>query len=132
MTFADGHADVPVLKDGNAQQPIPSAWRSTIREIVHAFVLGDYRIGTPIAGVRPIPAQDARQIEDYIRDYGETLVDLPDDTWDSSVCIWLGTRWDALVDLWTVSEGRSDLVPHLHVSEAEGGFAFEVHMVYVP
>ena len=59
-------------------------------------------------------------------------MELPEETWDSSVCIWMGVRWDALIDLWTSSEGRSDLVLSLRVSEDGSGFKFDVYMVYVP
>ena len=68
----------------------------------------------------------------YVKDYGETLIDLPEETWKSSVCIWMGSRWDAIVDLWTLREGRSDLVLQTFVREAEVGFLFDIHMVYVP
>ena len=73
----------------------------------------------------------AKQIED-VAEYGETLVELPHDTWTTSVAQWLGTRWDVLVDLWTEGEGRSDLVLHARVFEANGGYRYEVHLVYVP
>lgn len=125
-------AEVPAIKDEEAQRPIPSAWRPVIRKIVDAFVNGDHGLGVPIAGVEPVSADEAERIRDYIEDYGETLTTLSDETWDSSVCIWTGTRWDALVDLWTLGEGRSDLVLSLHVSEVDGGFAFRIYMVYVP
>ena len=44
----------------------------------------------------------------------------------------MGNGWDVLVDLWSSSEGRSDLVLSLHVSETNNGFEFSVYMVYVP
>jgi hypothetical protein len=34
--------------------------------------------------------------------------------------------------LWTSREGRSDLVLQAFVAESEGGFNFDIHMVYVP
>jgi len=74
----------------------------------------------------------ADQIESYIKDYGETLVELPDETWESSVCIWTGERWDTIVDLWTAREGRSDLILQTLVREAAGGFSYDICLVYVP
>lgn len=83
-------------------------------------------------GVVSVSPEKAEQIEAYIQDYGADLIELPEDAWASSVCIWMGSRWDALIDLWTLSEGRSDLVLSLQVSEAGGGFEYNVYMVYVP
>ena len=123
----------PVLpvKDGESERPIPTAWRPILKDIVHAFVNHDYQLSAGIRGVEPVSAETADHIREYIANYGEVLVDLPDETWTSSVCIWYGNRWDALVDLWTVSEGRSDLVLNVQVSEAQDDF-ISVYMVYVP
>jgi hypothetical protein len=52
----------------------------------------------------------AEQIRRYLADYGCTLVELPEDTWQTSVSQWMETHWEVLVDLWTAEEGRSDLV----------------------
>ena len=82
--------------------------------------------------VAPVSRDTAEQIERYIQDYGETLVELPEETWDSSVCMWMGKRWEVMIDLWTAGEGRSDLVLTVRVSETKAGFIFEIYMVYVP
>jgi hypothetical protein len=55
-------AEVPAIKDEEAQRPIPSAWRPVIRKIVDAFVNGDHGLGVPIAGVEPVSADDAERI----------------------------------------------------------------------
>lgn len=115
------------------ERPIPLAWRPVIRAICQSLVDGDDTLRSGIPGVVPLSDDDVARIRDYIKDYGATLVSLPDETWDSSVCSWQGKgRWDAIVDLWTQAEGRSDLVLHLLVSEVGGGFEFRIHMVYVP
>ena len=132
MTFRNEASEVMAVKDEDAERPIPSAWRSVIREIVGAFVRHDYYLGAGISSVAQMSAETTTQIRKYIQEYGATLIDLPDETWNSSVCIWMGTRWDALIDLWTVSEGRSDLVLSLHVTEADDGFLLHIYMVYVP
>lgn len=111
------------------QKGIPAHWRQTFREIVSAFVAGDY--GRTVSAVEPISIETAAQIRCYIRDYGATLVTLPEETWDSSVCIWTGAHWDTLIDLWTEEEGRSELVLHAQVSE-DPTLAVKVHLVYVP
>lgn len=124
--------EVLAVKDAETERPIPSSWRPVIRDICKAFARLDYQLSAGIPGVAPVSEETATQIRNYVREYGAALIELPDETWSSSVCIWLGDRWDALVDLWTASEGRSDLVLQLHVSEAEEGFLAHVYMVYVP
>ena len=124
--------EVLAVKDEESERPIPTAWRQQFREIVDAFVVGDFGLGVGIRGVPPVSADRASLIRDYIEGYGATLVALPEETWDSSVCIWYGDHWAALVDLWTEQEGRSDLVLHTRVRELDSGFSIEVDLVYVP
>lgn len=132
MAVESEESPVLAVKDEESERPIPTAWRPAIREIVRAFVNHDYQLRVGISRVAPVSTETAEQIRNYIQHYGETLTELPDETWNSSVCIWMGKRWDVLIDLWTVSEGRSDLVLSLHVSEADGGCTFDIYMVYVP
>src|SRR5579884_719455 len=115
-------AEVLAVKDESQQLPIPSAWRPVFREIVGAFVQRDYRLSAGVPTVAPVTSDTAAQIEEYIEAYGETLVELPEETWESSVCIWRGNRWDALVDLWTAAEGRSGLVISASIFESDKGF----------
>jgi hypothetical protein len=132
MPFSNEDSEVLAVKDEEAERPIPTAWRSVFREIVKAFICHDYHLSACVPGVAPISAETAAQIREYIQDYGATLIELPEETWDSSVCIWMGNQWNALIDLWTLSEGRSDLVLRAHVSESDHGFVFHIYMVYVP
>ena len=124
--------EIAPVKDGTSEQPIPSAWRSAFREIVAAFVRGDFKVNSGVAGLSPVSDDVAEQIEEYVADYGEELTDLSEETWKSSVAIWRGDHWDALVDLWTVREGRSDLVLQASVRESQAGFTYQIDMVYVP
>lgn len=128
LLTTDGFA----VKDDQTQQAIPTIWRPVLRSIADAFAKRDYRLVRGIPGVDPVPSEIAEHIRKSIRDYGATLVELPDQAWDSSVCMWYGTHWDVLVDLWTREEGRSDLVLNARVTETPSGFRFTVHMVYVP
>lgn len=125
-------AEVLPVKDEEDQQPIPTAWRPVFREIVRAFALGDYRLTGGIPGVAPVSAKTAKQIQEYVEDYGERLVDLSEKTWASSVCLWSGKEWDVLIDLWTKREGRSDLVLSARVAETKAGLVIKIDMVYVP
>jgi predicted NBD/HSP70 family sugar kinase len=132
MTTRSKDLEVLAVKDEETQRPIPSAWRPVIRAIVKALMVHDYSLSVGIPGVVPIPTKTATQIANYIQDYGATLIELSEETWNSSVCIWMGKRWDALIDLWTDEEGRSDLVLSVQVTETDGGFVFQIYMVYVP
>ena len=125
-------AAIPVVKDSSKEGPIPSVWRPTFCDIVKAFVQGDFKVSVGVPGGAPVPDLVAEHIAAYVNRYGETLVELPEETWNTSVCIWTGNRWDTIVDLWTVREGRSDLILQTLVTESEHGFEFHIRMVYVP
>jgi hypothetical protein len=120
------------VKDKDKAHPIPDAWRAHLREIVKALAERDYGLSRGIPCVAPASTATADQIRAYVTDFGEELVDLPDETWNSSLSQWMGTHWDVLVDLWTVESGRSDLVLNVRVFEAEKDFRFEIDSVHVP
>jgi len=116
------------LAPSDEQQAVPLKWRPALAVAANAFAAGDFTLQA-LAGVEPTSASTASQVREYLADYGATLVSLPEETWDSSVCIWSGHHWDVLVDLWTQEEGRSDLVMHAHVAQSD---IVSVHAVYVP
>lgn len=124
--------EVAAIKNGTSERPIPTVWRPAFCHIVEAFVRGDYLLSDGVAGVDAVSEEAASQIQSYLSDYGATLKSLPDESWDSSVCIWTGNYWDVLVDLYTNEEGASDLVLNARVNETSHGFKIEIHMVYVP
>ena len=120
------------VKDETSEYPVATAWRPTLREIVKAFAAGDYALANGIDSVTPVTSNSIEQMRRYIADYGETLVELPDDTWITSISLWTGTHWDLIVDLWTAESGRSDMILDARVFEREDGFRIEIHAVYVP
>jgi len=132
MNNTESVAEVLAVKDGTQERPIPTAWRPVFREIVNAFVKQDYWLKGSESGVDCVSPDTATQVQNYIENYGATLVKLPEETWKSSVCIWSEGHWDVLVDLWTQEEGQSDLVLSARVTDAHPGYAFQVQMVYVP
>ena len=71
--------EVPVVKDASKQVPIPSAWRPVFRDIAKAFVRGDFKVSAGVPGVSPVRDNVAQQIEAYVKNYGEMLVELPDE-----------------------------------------------------
>jgi len=132
MDLGKSESLILAIKDPESEHPIPTVWRPTICRVVYAFVRRDYQLNAGVPGVVPVSAKTAEQIRSYIQDYGAELVDLPEETWESSVCMWQDNQWNALIDLWSLSEGRSDLVLNLQVSDVQGGFEFTIYMVYVP
>ena len=132
MRINDSDLEVLAVKDAETERPIPSAWRPVFQDIVKAFCNHDYQLQIGIPKVAPISDSTAKHIEESIQNYGEKLTELPEETWRSSVCIWMGDRWDVLIDLWSLSEGPSDLVLSAQVKEQQAGLVFHVYMVYVP
>lgn len=124
--------EVSVHKDEDNQLPIPTLWRPIFKEIVSALARKDYFLSNKPSFTAPVSQKTADYISEYIEDYGESLTDLPDDTWDSSFCLWMGDKWDVLIDLWTEGEGRSDLALKAEVEEAGSEYLVTVEMVYVP
>ena len=59
-------------------------------------------------------------------------MELPEDTWTTSLTQWNGPHWEFWVDLWTAEAGRSDMVLFGKVVEAGDAYRFELRLVYVP
>lgn len=125
-------ADEQPVKDEDESHPIAEAWRPRLREIVRALVEGDYAVARGLPSVVPPSQATADRMRAYVGDFGETLAELPDEAWDSSVSQWMGTHWDVLVDLWTLESGNSDLVLTLRIFEAGKEFRFEIDSLHVP
>lgn len=123
---------VDPIKDPYREHPVASAWRSTVSEIVRAFVGGDFGLAAGVAHVDPVTAEKAEHMRRYVAHYGETLIELPLDTWSTSVAQWYRSHWTVLVDLWTLESGRSDMVLDANVFEDAAGFRIAIHLVYVP
>jgi len=120
------------VKDLEREHPIATAWRPALRSIVSAFVRDDYELTEVDPRVDPVSVETAAQMRAYVADYGETLVELPRDTWSTSVSIWYESHWHVIVDLWTRESGRSDMILDANVRETPDGFRIAVHLVYVP
>jgi len=103
-----------------------------LRAVVRRLAAGDFALTQGVSGVIPVAPSVAEQMREYVADYGATLVELPDETWQTSAAQWMGTHWEVLIDLWTAEEGRSDLVLQGDMSESTNGLRFTVRAVYVP
>ena len=100
--------------------------------MVHAIAKGELAELNAVPSVRPVSGSLFQAILENIRDYGAQLTELPDATWESSVCQWMEGHWEVLVDLFSEEEGPSDLVLDVRVHETLSDYAFEIHLVYVP
>jgi len=121
-----------VIKDDENELPIPHVWRNVFCQIVKSLSNKDYLVNSSISNVLSLSIIDSKHIEDFIKSYGEELTELPHETWDSSIYLWMGTHWDVIVDLWTLGEGQSDLVLSAKVYETNNEYIFNIEMVYVP
>ncbi|WP_267102546.1 DUF7668 domain-containing protein [Xanthomonas sacchari] len=123
---------VPVSREEN-ENLVPTAWRQVFIEIVDAFARGDFQLNYVSKDVEKISKEDAEMIEDNLRTYGANLVPLPEESWSTSVCQWVSGYWDVMVDLYTVEEGKSDLVLSARVFEVKANvYKFQVNSIHVP
>lgn len=123
---------VPAIKDETSQQPIASAWRPVLVDLVASIARDDFspdRLPPSVDRIRP---KVVAQIRDYLREFGETLSELPYACWESSVSQWMGDHWDAIIDLWTKESGASDLVLAVRIYEAQSEHRIDVESVHVP
>lgn len=125
-------ANIDVTKDLSGQRPVPTLWRETLASIVECIRKGDFELAAGIPGVPKLTAGAASRIEHSVTSYGATLVSLPEAAWETSVCQWMRSYWELLVDLYTEEEGSSDLVLTARVRESGLTYSFEVISVHVP
>ena len=123
---------LPVVYDEETAFQVPTVWRETLIRIVEAFKNNDLSAISRIEGVQNIELEYLHEIAENVTDYGETLVSLPDETWETSQALWMGFRWDVIVDLFTEQEGRSDLILFIRVFETNGTFEYSIQDIYVP
>ncbi len=132
MSTRDSTNNQPAIKDEDKAHPIAADWREPLRQVVKAFASGDFGLTiNSIPFVAPIPPSEVARIQGNVVDYGESLAELPEETWKSSVSQWMETHWDILVDLWTKS-GESDLVLSAQIFETREGFRIQVDSIHVP
>lgn len=124
--------EILVEKNEEDELPIPHLWRPKFKAIVSAFVKHDYKLTDGIENVNPVSLSTAKQIKEYIEDYGEELIELPEETWNTSIYIFHGDHWKVLIDLFTKGEGLSDLVLNGEVRENNNEYEFKINLVYVP
>lgn len=123
---------IPVERHENRELPVPTYWRETLSSIVDCFVDGDFQPNRKIRGVLLIAPENVSDIEETIQAYGEKLVGLPPESWETSFYQATLGGWQVFVDLYTENERPSDLVLFVFVKEEVAAFSYEVQSVHVP
>lgn len=122
-----------ILSKQGGEHPVPEVFRPTFRQIVDAFIAGDFELRDHlVGGVRPILPDTANWIAENIADYGEALAPLDDETWELSIYRWMDDYWQFLVDLTTTDDPVSDLTLHAKLYDNWDEAAMVVEAVYVP
>ena len=125
--------NIPVPYDSEFQSPIPSIWKDCIIQIVEAFKDKDLARLNTLPSVQCIDLAYASEIAENIDAYGAHLISLAEESWHTSVCIYMENEsWKAIIDLFTVEEGRSDLIIDLFIFKKENQFIFQINNIYVP
>ena len=114
------------------EKSIPFVWRPVLTQIVARLVVGDYNLIERPINVNAIDHDLAEMIAHQIKSYGDPMTELTEASWERSVYLWMGEKWEVLVDLCTESLGVSDLVMFLNVFEDNDGFIFQISSVHVP
>ena len=123
---------IPVIKCEDQELPVPTEWRGPLAQIVECLASGNFSELSSLPAVTLERGWGWQAIEIYIRDYGNKLTSLPEESWRTSVYLWMNGYWEVLVDLFTVEEGPSDLVLFVRVHPREGSYIFQVGSVHVP
>jgi hypothetical protein len=119
-------------KNEKIEQAIPADWRPVIIEIVKDVQSGNLRPRNILGFDVDVDLSHVDDIYQSIDGYGDRLVSLPEDSWQTSVCRWMDGYWHLLIDLFTAEEGLSDLVLFIDVCEHDSFASFKIRSLYVP
>ena len=101
--------------------------------MVEAFKDKDFERLNTLPSVQCIDVAYAAEIAENIDAYGAHLMSLAEEAWHTSVCLYMENEsWKAIIDLFTVEEGRSDLILDLFIVKKENQFIFQINNIYVP
>ncbi len=110
---------------------VPEAFRDAIRDLVGALVRGDFDALDQDGRSGRVGGDGLRRA---IGEYGQTLVDLPDEAFDLTEAGSVAGRpdeWWIVVPMWTAEEGRSDLSLELAALPTQDAHRFEVTDLHV-
>jgi hypothetical protein len=102
----------PVRVAPRGDNPVPGRWRPALREVVHRLAGGDFDGLARDEILAPVGHPSHVMIRSTLNDYGDRLVDLPDDPWgwsDFTPSDHGQGRYAIVLSLWTVSQSPSQL-----------------------
>ncbi|CAN7716334.1 hypothetical protein LJR039_006021 [Pseudorhodoferax sp. LjRoot39] len=120
------------IKDEKNQRPIPTEWRGPFKKMVDLIRVNRFEEFPLIEGVSPVPFEISSAITKNIKNYGVALAELPEESWLTSACQWMEGYWDAMIDLFSIEEGASDLVLSVRVYENNKSYSYHLQSVHVP
>ena len=122
---ADARLDTLADLASRFPPPLTPPMREAVREVVDVLAAGrhDQLVSDGRAG-----RLTAEELDRAVREYGRTLVALPEEAWALVALYRLedGSGVALEVPMWTTEEGRSDLTLSLTVSERDGAVAIEI------
>lgn len=123
---------VPIEKDNKRELPVPTAWRSALKQLADKAVLRTEIKDSSDIEIGIIDSKTASSHHYNIQIYPDTLGPLNDKSWETSIYIWDSPYWTILLDLSDVNGKTTDLVLHAKIFETLEGFKIEPGLIYVP
>ncbi len=120
---------IPISKNEENEGLVPTEWRPSLVRIANAIVAGQVPKGE---GIQPLSAETFEHMQANIAAYAEPIGSLHETSWETSVCMWMQSYWDVLVDLSSANGEPSDLVLQVRIYHKADGYVFHPHLVYVP
>lgn len=117
----------------SSEAALPANMKPVLRDLVHELVVGNY------AGLEAdgrAGDRSAEVLRQAIADYGRTLTELPDEAFERKNALAYRlpserARWAVEIALWTLEEGRSDLMLEATVQVASDGTSVEIEDIHV-
>lgn len=116
----------------DGSEKIPKDWRKKIVDIVEVFKNRNLEKLNEIEDIEYIELEHAQDILSNLDSCDLSLVSLPNETWESSSCIYFGDGWQVFIDLYTKEEGRSDFILTFVVMKNGPNLIFTLDNIYVP
>ena len=124
--------NVPVKKVDDQELPIPTEWRSALKQLADKAVFGTNIEPSSNIEIGEIDSKTRSSHHYNIASYPDPLGPLNEQSWKTSIYIWDSPHWALLVDLTDADGHVTDLVLHAKVHETDKGFLIEPGLIYVP
>ena len=99
---------VPVTKNEEEELPVPTEWRKPLSDIVECLASGEFSKLSSLPAFTLEGGWGWQAIEAYIKDYGRKLTSLPEESWRTSIYLWMGSGsyWEVL---WIYLPSKKDV-----------------------